>query len=143
MNRKISAGLYFTCLAAILAAIGCVFYLINTKTAYFAGKGVSTPVVACLAIAVICAIVYIVVGLKDTPVWADILPIATSALLMAGLMNFAAARINGIAAIMTFENNESNMADLKSAIIGIVLVAIAWITSIIASFMDVSRSVEK
>ena len=138
MNRKISAGLYFTCAAAILAIIGCIFYMINTKTAYFAGKGVSTPVVACLVIAVICAIVYVLVGLKGTPVWADILPIATSALLMAALMSFASARINGIAAIMTFENNESNMADLKSAIIGIVFVAIAWVVSLIASFMDVS-----
>ena len=139
-DRKISAGLYFTCATAILALVGFIFYMINTKTAYFAGKGVSTAVVACLIAAIVCAVIYVIVGMKDTPLWADIFPIATSALLMAALMSFASARINGIAAIMTFENNESNMADLKSAIIGIVFVAVAWLVSLVASFMDVSKA---
>ena len=142
-NRKISLGLILTAAACVLAVVGLVFYLNNTKTTYFSALGVNTTVVGCIIAAIACMVVSIIVGLKGTPVWADILPIATSGLLMAALMSFASARINGIAAIMTFENNESNMADLKSAIIGIVLVAIAWIISIIASFMDVSRSVEK
>ena len=137
-QRKISAGLIFTGISAVLAVIGFVFYMINTKTNYFAGSGVSTPVVACLIAAVVCMVVYIVVGLRGTPVWADILPIASSALLVAGLMNFASARINGIAAVMTFENNAQNMADLKSAVLGMVFVAIAMIVSIIAAFFDIT-----
>ncbi|MCR5452916.1 MAG: hypothetical protein K6F00_09835 [Lachnospiraceae bacterium] len=137
-QRKISLGLIFTCISAVLALLGCIFYVINTKTNYFAGNGVSTPVIACLAIAIVCMVVYVIIGMRGTPVWADILPVASSALLISGLMNFASARINGIAAVMTFENNAQNMADLKSAIIGMVLVGIAAVVSIIAAFFDVT-----
>ena len=53
-------------------------------------------------------------------------------------MNFAATRINGIAAIMTFENNAQNMADMQSAIRGMVVLAIAVAVSWLAAFFDVT-----
>ena len=137
-NRKISLGLILTAAACVLAVVGLVFYMNNTKTTYFSPLGVNITVVGCIIAAIACMVVYIIVGLKGTPAWADILPIAASVLLVAGVMNFAAARINGIAAIMTFENNAQNMADMQSAIRGMVVLAIAVAVSWLAAFFDVT-----
>lgn len=137
-NRKISLGLILTAAACVLAVVGLVFYLNNTKTTYFSALGVNTAVVGCIVAAIACMVVSVIVGLKGTPVWADILPIAASVLLVAGVMNFAATRINGIAAIMTFENNAQNMADMQSAIRGMVVLAIAVAVSWLAAFFDVT-----
>lgn len=137
-NRKISLGLILTAAACVLAVVGLVFYMNNTKTTYFSALGVNTTVVGCIIASIACMVVSIIVGLKGTPAWADILPIAASVLLVAGVMNFAATRINGIAAIMTFENNAQNMADMQSAIRGMVVLAIAVAVSWLAAFFDVT-----
>ena len=137
-NRKISLGLILTAAACVLAVVGLVFYLNNTKTTYFSALGVNTTVVGCIIAAIACMVVSIIVGLKGTPVWADILPIAASVLLVAGVMSFAATRINGIAAIMTFENNAQNMADMQSAILGMIVLGVAVAVSWLAAFFDVT-----
>ena len=137
-NRKISLGLILTAAACVLAVVGLVFYMNNTKTTYFSALGVNTTVVGFIIASIACMVVSIVVGLKGTPAWADILPIAASVLLVAGVMTFAATRINGIAAIMTFENNAQNMADMQSAIRGMVVLAIAVAVSWLAAFFDVT-----
>lgn len=137
-NRKISLGLILTAASAVLAVVGLVFYMTNTKTTYFSALGVDGVIVGCVLAAVACQVVSIIVGMKGTPVWADVLPVAASALLVAGVMTFASSRINGIAAIMTFENNAQNMADMQSAINGMVVLAIAVAVSWLAAFFDVT-----
>lgn len=52
---------------------------------------------------------------------------------------FVNVRVNGIAAVMTFENNARNMADLTSAIVGIAGCLVAAIVSIVSAFFDVSK----
>lgn len=137
-NRKISLGLILTAASAVLAVVGLVFYMTNTKTTYFSALGVDGVIVGCVLAAVACQVVSIIVGMKGTPVWADALPVVASALLVAGVMTFASSRINGIAAIMTFENNAQNMADMQSAINGMVVLAIAVAVSWLAAFFDVT-----
>lgn len=137
-NRKISLGLILTAASAVLAVVGLVFYMTNTKTTYFSALGVDTAIVGCVVAAIACQVVSIIVGMKGTPMWADILPVAASVLLVAGVMTFAASRINGIAAIMTFENNAQNMADMQSAINGMVVLAVAVAVSWLAAFFDVT-----
>lgn len=139
MKRKIGAGLYVNLVTIIATVVGFIYYMINCNTAYFANLGVNPVVAGCIIAAVILQIVLIVIGMKNQPMWADILPVATSVLLMLGTINFVSARVNGIAAIITFENNAENMADLNSAIIGIAACLIATVISIVASFFDVTK----
>lgn len=137
-NRKISLGLILTAVSAVLAVVGLVYYMTNTKTTYFSALGVNTMIVGCVVAAIACQVVSVIVGMKGTPMWADLLPIAASVLLVAGVMSFAASRINGIAAIMTFENNAQNMADMQSAISGMMALAAAVGVSWLAAFFDIT-----
>lgn len=139
MTRKISIGLYLTAISAIAGLVGLIAYVMNCGTSYFSKLGMSPLVVSLLAVAVLLELVVIVVGLKGTPMWADILPIGSTVLLMLGAIQLLSIRVNGIAAVMTFENNASNMADMTSAIVAIAACLIAGIVSIIASFFDITK----
>jgi hypothetical protein len=46
---------------------------------------------------------------------------------------------NGIAAIMTFENNAANMADLQSALVAIGALAAAALLACLAAFFSVKK----
>jgi hypothetical protein len=139
MARKNSAGLFLTALSAILALVSFIAYMVNAGTAYFGNLGVSPAVAGCTVVAIVLEVVLIVVGKKGTPVWADVLPVVSSVLLIVATVMFISVRVNGIAAIITFENNAQNMADMTSAIVGIATCLIAAIISIIASFFDISK----
>ena len=140
-TTKMAVGTIFTCLSAILGVIGFIFYIINTNTAYFSNNGKSTAVIACVLLGVACEVVYVVLTRNGNSMVTDLLPILSIVFLLAGTLNFAASRIAGIASIMTFEMNEQNMADLQSAIIGMVLLLIASIVMIIGNFFDTRKEV--
>ncbi len=78
-------------------------------------------------------------NLKGHPVWADILPVAFSALMMVATITFLSVRVAGIASIMTFESNASNQADMTGAIVGIALCLVATVFSMAASFFDITK----
>lgn len=65
--------------------------------------------------------------------------VAAAALLMAATLLLVNTRVNSIAAVMTYENNASNMADLTSCIVGIAGCLVATVVSIVASFHDVVK----
>ena len=138
MERKKSAGLILTALTIIATAVGLGAYMVNAGTNYFKNLGTSPIIVGCLIAAIACEVIFLIVGLKKQPVWADLLPVVSCVCIMVGMLNFVSARANGIAAIITFENNASNMSDLSSAIAGIAACVIAVIIAIIASFFDVT-----
>ncbi len=73
--------------------------------------------------AAILEIVMIIVSVKmgAKPVL-DIIPVACGVLTAYALIAFVGSRIAAIGSIMTFENNAQNMADLKGAIIGMIVV---------------------
>lgn len=137
--KKLTVGFFLTVASAVLAAAGIVFYLVNTGTAYFASLGVNGVIVGCAIAAIVLQAAYLFLSQKNSNWVFGFLPAASSALLMLALANFIVTRVNGIAGIMTFENNASNMADLSSAIIGIVLCLLATVISIVSSFFDVSK----
>ncbi len=139
MSRKISSGLFLTAISAILAIAGFIAYMVNTGTSYFASLGVSPVVAGCAAAAIVCQVVYLAAGLKGHPVWADILPVASSALMMVATITFLSVRVAGIASIMTFESNASNQADMTGAIVGIALCLVATVFSMVASFFDITK----
>lgn len=67
------------------------------------------------------------------------MPVVSGVLLVTGLALFIQSRVNGIAAIMTFTNNAQNMADLSSAIVGMVALAIAMLLNMVSAFFAVRK----
>ena len=130
-----SAGFYAGALTLIAGAVGLGFYLVNCNTAYFRNLGTSPIVVGCAVAAIVAELLYL--ALRG--VAADLMPVISGVCLMSALGTFLSSRINGIAAIMTFTNNAKNMADLSSAIVGMVALLIAAILNIIAAFLAVNK----
>ena len=139
-KKKVGAGLVLSVITALVTVLGLVLYMINCKTNYFINSGVNNAVVACLAAAAILEIVMIAASMRmgAKPVL-DILPVACGVLTAYALIQFISSRIAAIGSIMTFENNAQNMADLKGAIIGMIVCAAALICTIISSFFKVVK----
>lgn len=139
MKSKLSVGLFITCIAAIAAIVGIVAYMVNTGTNYYAKMGVDASVLVLLIIGVAVEVLAVVIGFKGTSVVGDILPVVASVLMTAGVMMLLNARINNLAAVFTFENSAANMADTTSCIVAIAACVVAMLTSIIASFFDITK----
>ena len=139
-KKKIGAGLVLSVITALVTVLGLVLYMMNCKTNYFINSGVNNAVVACLAVAAILEIVMIVASVKmgAKPVL-DIIPVACGVLTAYALIQFLGSRIAAIGSIMTFENNAQSMADLKGAIIGMIVCTVAMICTIISSFFKVVK----
>ena len=137
MKNK-SLGFYIAIIAAILAVVGVIFYLINCNTDYFGNLGVNAGVVACMVIAIVLELVY-GFGYKASAKIFDLIPLVCGALMMVAFVLFVSARVNGIASILTFENNAQTMADLTSAVVGMVFCFLAVIFNIIGSFFKVGK----
>ena len=138
-KKKMGAGLVLSVITVLVTVAGLVLYMMNCKTNYFV-KTTGTTIVACLAVAAILEIVMIIVSVKmgAKPVL-DIIPVACGVLTAYALIAFVGSRIAAIGSIMTFENNAQNMADLKGAIIGMIVCAVALIFTIISSFFKVVK----
>ena len=133
-KKKMGAGLVLSVITALVTVAGLVLYMMNCKTNYFINSGVNNAVVAAAAI---LEIVMIAASMRmgAKPVL-DILPVACGVLTAYALIQFISSRIAAIGSIMTFENNAQNMADLKGAIIGMIVCAAALICTIISSFFQ-------
>lgn len=137
--KKQGLGFYLCLISLVLGAAGLVYYNINCHTAYFTNLGVSPIVVGCTIAALILQAGILLLSQKGSNVVVDLAFVASSVLLVVALANFLTARVNGIASIMTFENNASTMADLSSAITGMVLYLLAVILGIVASYCKVCK----
>lgn len=136
--KKQSAGFYLTSLTAIASVVGFVFYMVNCRTNYFKSLGISPVVIGCTLAAIAAQVLYLLLAQKESLV-SDVLPVISGVTLVVALTSFVTARINGIAAIMTFTNNAQNMADLTSAIVAIAALAVAMILNMVAAFFVVRK----
>lgn len=141
-TKRNTKGLVIAIIALVAAIAAMVAYYINSQTSYFSSLGIETSVAACAIIAIVLEVVYIIVGLKGTPMWADILPVASSVLLIVATMLLLNTRITGFAAIISFENNASNMSDMIGAIVAIAIFLVASICSCVMSYFDISKKAE-
>ncbi|WP_251392111.1 hypothetical protein [Mediterraneibacter agrestimuris] len=141
--KKQSAGFYFMVLTVIAALAGMVFYMINCNTDYFRNLGMNTIIIVLLTAAIVLEIVYIVGYTKMgvNPVM-DMIPLVNGVLLMVAFALFASARVNSVATILSFERNAQTMADLSSAIVGMVCCLTAVILNIAGSFFKVVKDEE-
>ncbi len=134
-----TSGFYLNAAAAVAALVGAVGYLINCGTNYFANLGVDPMIVVCVIGSAVLLGAYVVLAQKEQKLWMDAIPVAVSVLLMVGTLLMVVSRVNSIAAVMTFENNASNMADLVSCIVGIAGCLVATVVSIVAAFHDIRK----
>ena len=139
-KKKMGAGLVLSVITVLVTVAGLVLYMMNCKTNYFVKTtGTDNTIVACLAVAAILEIVMIIVVKMGAKPVLDIIPVACGVLTAYALIAFVGSRIAAIGSIMTFENNAQNMADLKGAIIGMIVCAVALIFTIISSFFKVVK----
>ncbi len=138
--KKQSAGCYLLVLTAILSAASVVFYLINCNTSYFSNLGVNPGIVICLILAALLELA-MVIGINKVGAqkYFDLVPVICAALLMVAFVLFISVRVNSIATIMSFERNDQTMADLSSAIVGMVLCLAAVICNLVGSFFKTIR----
>ena len=134
MKRSI-VGTLMQLLAAAAACVGLVFYIINSKTTYFVGLGLNPLVAGSLIAAILALLLWCAFGKAKVSI-ADILPILAPSLCMFAFLTLLNSRVNGIAAIMTYENNAANMADLQSALVALVAMCLAAVLSCVAAFFN-------
>ena len=134
---KKSVGFFMAILSAAAAVVGAVAYFMNCQTNYFINLGVNPVVMGCVIVAILLQCLYVgITSRQGHAMWSDVLAVLSPVLLIVATITLVSARVNGIAAIMTFENNAQNMADLTSAIVGIAACLIAAVIGIAASFFD-------
>ena len=139
MKKKFSAGAVVACIAGILAVVGLIAYLINTKTNYYAKSGVDSSVVICLIAAAACSLLRLFLGRNGKPAWTDLLPVAAAVLATMAFMFLLNARVNNLAAVFTFENNAANMADTTSCFVAIGACLLGMIFAIVSAFSDTAK----
>lgn len=138
--KKQSIGFYLNVLVIVVSIVGTVMYLANCKTSYFANLGVNTSVVICFCAAVVLELIYVIGNeAAGRKMILDICPVVSTALVTIATVLFLSARVNGIAAIMTFTNNASTMRDLNHTILSLVFCVIAIVAGMAASFFDVVK----
>ena len=133
-------GFYTTGLSFVSGVVALVFYMINAKTDYFANLGVSPVVVGCTVVAVVAQLVLLVLSKQEQPIWMDLAAVAAPVLLMVAFINLTGSRVNGIASIMTFENNAQTMSDLTSAIVSMAALLIACLIGIVSSYFNIRKA---
>ncbi len=133
-------GFYTTGLSFVAGVVALVFYMINAKTDYFANLGVSPVVVGCTVVAVVAQLVLLVLSKQEQPIWIDLAAVAAPVLLMVAFINLTGSRVNGIASIMTFENNAQTMSDLTSAIVSMAALLIACLIGIVSSYFNIRKA---
>ena len=133
-------GFYTTGLSFVAGVVALVFYMINAKTDYFANLGVSPVVVGCTVVAVVAQLLLLVLSKQNQPIWMDLAAVAAPVLLMVAFINLTGSRVNGIASIMTFENNVQTMSDLTSAIVSMAALLIACLIGIVSSYFNIRKA---
>lgn len=138
--KKQSIGFYFTVLTILALICSLVGYILNCKTKYYVSFGVDTALVVFLVLSIAAEVVYIIGCNKMAGNWiTDIIPVAAGVFSMLAMVAFLEVRAYSIATILTFQNNDSNLADMKGAIIAMVFCGAAVVFSILSSFMKVVK----
>lgn len=155
--KQQSIGFYVNILALAAAVVALVYYVINCHTSYFLSAGMNPGVLACSVGVIVLELVILVgnqfagaaaggaagsagsAGVSWLRVVLDVCVVAVSVMLMFAFAFFLSDRVNSIASIATFNQNAQNMADLMSAIYGMIAYVVAVVLSIVASYLKVNK----
>jgi hypothetical protein len=136
--KRALLGSIMTAITIVAALVGLVNYIMNSNTTYFSGLGKDPIVIGGAVLGIAALALWLVLG-EPKASWKDILPVLAPVCLIVAALNLVNSRINGIAAIMTFENNAQNMADLQSGIIAIAALIAAAVLAVFTAFFDVKK----
>lgn len=130
-------------LASLLAILGLIFYVVNCQSQYFANLGVNPGIIALGILAVVLEATGVGLSRKNGErVLTDGALVVAPALLVVAFVLFLTARVNGMSAILTFNNNAHNMADLSGALWGLGGFLGATIVSVVAAYFPLGKSVK-
>lgn len=139
MKNK-SAGFYLTILTVLLSVAALVCYIWNCRTDYFVSYGINKAELGFLIAGILAEIAVLAAGKGEPKAWKDLFPVAGAAFLMAAAVWFIGLRVNEAAFIMTFQKNASTLADLQSAVAGIICCLAASVLGMCAAFFDVEKA---
>ena len=138
--RRYSIGAFFTLSAALSTVIGLSVCLMNVRGGWLALTAVHPIVVRCLSIAAALEMLSLLIGMRGAPAFADLLPVAASALLTFGAAALLIVRLEILIPVFAGGAAENGALD-ESAVrclleIGFCLAAV--ISAILGAFFDVT-----
>ena len=153
-GRKITAGAFITCLAALLTIVALIVYAINVGAeGYYQGASVPGLVLYSI-IAIVLYIVAICLGMikadgskgKILDIVTGIMQIAAPVLVAYGMISLISSRVEGLGFIY-FSNADvilevqtpANLASAGTAITSMVLYGVALFVGIVAAFMNLRK----
>ena len=140
--RRYSIGAFFTLSAALSTVIGLSVCLMNVRGGWLALTAVHPIVVRCLSIAAALEMLSLLIGMRGAPAFADLLPVAASALLTFGAAALLIVRLEILIPVFAGGAAENGALALdESAVrclleIGFCLAAV--LSAILGAFFDVT-----
>lgn len=141
-NQKIGSYIYI--LAAILAVVSMIMYILNANTTYYSDLNGLVVVLALLtaAAAVGAQICSSLLSGTVSKLVSDALRVAAPALAIVAGMIFLSARVESFGIIFASNLELGNQAAFDAgtqAIYGIILFVVTWLVSLIAAFFPVGK----
>lgn len=138
--KKQRTGFYITVLTEILLLAALTAYLMNCKTNYYTSFGIDSKLVAFLVLSILAGLLYLVLAnTRKAEILTDLLPVVYGVFTALAMVSLLEARAYSIATILTFQNNDNNLADMKGAILAMALCGAALIFSIVSSYLRVVK----
>ena len=145
-QKSTKVGLVFNALAAVLAIVTLVLYVLNVNQTYYVDMNASVAAMVVGALACIVAGVVLANASDKLPVTivSDVLRVAAPALLFYAAAVFVGMRAQSLGQIFGSNlelGNESAYVAGTQAIYTIVLFLVSWLVSVIAAFTRIGKRV--
>lgn len=142
--KRQSLGAYLGCMVLVAAALGEVYYAINQRTATFGNLDKNLVVILGGGAAILIELALLILGQRaySSLIMNIILDLArplVSILLIWSATVFVTDRVNTFASVLTFSKNAQSMADMHSAIVGIIAFFLAAFLSLVSAFFRISK----
>lgn len=143
-QKGTKVGLVFHAVAAVLAVVTLILYVLNVNQPYYLDMNVSVAVMVAIAIVCLVAGVALAQASDSLPaeIVSDVLRVAVPALLFYAAAVFVGMRAQSLGQIFGSNlelGNESAFTAGTQAIYTIVLFLVSWLVSVIAAFTRVGK----
>lgn len=142
--KKLGFGFVAYILVAVMTLVSLYFYVSNVNTAYYEDMDVSVLMIIIGALAaVLCAMALSAAAKgKAAEIIADILRVASTALIIVAGVKFIGMRVESFGYIFGSNlelGNDAAFAAGGQAITAIVVFVVTWVLSIVASFLKIGK----
>ena len=134
MTKKVNVFGKILCIAAVLALVGVVVYIVNSSVGYLAGTGMNTLTVLLPLIVIACSLVLIFVPNIINDTITGIITFLLSVGMGYAVVTFVVARIDLIADLLNPVNHPANeYTAFTWTCVGLVLYVLAFLGTLIAT----------